>query len=45
MTMLVAQIAVATSIAPLDILECPPDVFWAIVAVLKEPAREAERRS
>lgn len=39
MTMLVAQVAVATGIAPNDLLETPPDVFYAIVATLKEQAR------
>ena len=40
MTMLVAQVSVATGIAPNDLLESPPDVFLAIVAVLKElPSR------
>jgi len=43
MTLLVAQVAVATSISPVDLLECPPEVFNAIVAVLKEQAREAEK--
>jgi len=42
MTLLVAQVAVATSISPNDLLECPPDVFRAIVSVLKQQAREAE---
>jgi hypothetical protein len=36
----VAQVAVATSIAPNDLLDSPPDVFWAIVAVLKEQTRK-----
>jgi len=40
MTMLVAQVSVATSIAPNDLLDTSPDVFWAIVAVLKEQARK-----
>jgi hypothetical protein len=44
MTLLVAQVAVATSISPNDLLECPPDVFHAIVAVLKQQAREAEAK-
>lgn len=44
MTLLVAQVAVATSISPIDLLECPPDVFRAIVAVLKQQAREAESK-
>ena len=43
MTMLVAQVAVATSIAPNELLEAPPDVFWGIVAVLKEQARQSKR--
>lgn len=43
MTLLVAQVAVATSISPIDLLECPPEVFYAMVAVLKEQAREAEK--
>jgi len=34
MTLLVAQVAVATSISPLDLLELPPDLFLAFVAVL-----------
>jgi hypothetical protein len=40
MTMLVAQVSVATSIAPNDLLDTSPDVFWAIVAVLKEQSRK-----
>jgi len=44
MTMLVAQVAVATGIAPNDLLDAPPDVFLAIVAVLKQQAREASKR-
>jgi hypothetical protein len=43
MTLLVAQVAVATGIAPNDLLECPPDVFLAIIAVLKQQARQNER--
>ena len=43
MTLLVAQVAVATNISPLDLLECPPEIFNAIVVVLKEQAREAEK--
>ena len=41
--MLVAQVAVATSISPVDLLECPPEIFNAMVVVLKEQAREAEK--
>jgi hypothetical protein len=44
MTMLVAQVAVATSIAPNELLDAPSDVFWAIVAVLKEQARQNARK-
>jgi hypothetical protein len=44
MTMLVAQVAVATSISPNELLDAPSDVFWAIVAVLKEQARQNSRR-
>ena len=44
MTMLVAQVSVATSIAPNDLLDAPPDVFLAMVAVLKQQAREANKR-
>ena len=40
MTMLVALVSVATSIAPNDLLDTPPDVFCAIVAVLKEQSRK-----
>jgi hypothetical protein len=43
MTLLVAQVAVATSISPIDLLECPPAIFNAMVQVLKEQAREAEK--
>jgi len=44
MTLLVAQVSVATGIAPNELLECSPDMFLAIVAVLKEQARQQERR-
>lgn len=44
MTMLVAQVAVATSISPNELLDTPSDVFWAIVAVLKEQARQNARK-
>jgi hypothetical protein len=44
MTMLVAQVAVATSISPNELLAAPPDVFWAIVAVLKEQSRQSSKR-
>jgi|GEM_PF-2915576 hypothetical protein len=43
MTLLVAQVAVATGIAPNELLDTPPDVFWAIVAVLREQSKEGGR--
>jgi hypothetical protein len=47
MTMLVAQVSVATGIAPNDLLDAPPDVFRAIIKVLNERAdrqKKADRR-
>jgi len=44
MTMLVAQVAVATSISPNELLDTPSDVFWAIVAVLNEQSRHNSKR-
>jgi hypothetical protein len=41
--MLVAQVALATSISPNELLDAPPEIFWAMVEVLKEQAAEAER--
>jgi hypothetical protein len=43
MTLLVARVAVATSIGPNDLLDAPPEVFWAMVAVLEEQAKESNR--
>jgi hypothetical protein len=43
MTLLVAQVAVATSIAPNELLQTPPDIFFAIVGLLKEQARNNAR--
>lgn len=43
MTLLVARVAVATSISPNELLNTPPEVFWAMVAVLQEQAKEASR--
>jgi hypothetical protein len=43
MTLLVARVAVATSISPNELLEAPPEVFWAMVAVLQEQAKESQR--
>ena len=44
MTMMVAQVSVATGISPVDLLEIPQDVFLAIVAVLKEQNRQTTKR-
>jgi hypothetical protein len=48
MTMLVAQVAVATGIAPNDLLDTPPDLFRAILKVLNdrtEKQNKARRRA
>jgi len=45
MTLLVARVAVATSIAPNDLMAAPAEVFWAMVAVLEEQQRELEKQS
>ena len=45
--MLVAQVSVATGIAPNDLLDAPPDVFRAILKVLNDRAdkqKKADRR-
>lgn len=44
MTMLVAQVSVATGISPVDLLNTPQDVFMAIIAVLKQQARQNAKR-
>lgn len=38
-----AEVAVATSISPVDLLETPAEVFWAIVAVLNDRAKDAKK--
>lgn len=43
MTLLVAQVSVATSISPVDLLNTPPDIFFAMVGLLKQQARERSR--
>lgn len=43
MTLLVAQVSVATGIGPNDLLEAPAEVFWAMVAVLREQSKEGRR--
>jgi hypothetical protein len=40
----VAEVAVATSISPVDLLEVPEEVFWAMVTVLNDRAKEAKKR-
>ncbi len=42
--MLVAQVAVATGIAPNDLMDTPPDVFRAMLQVLNDRA-EAQRKA
>lgn len=44
MTMLVAQMSVATGIAPNDLLDTPPDVFRAMLKVLNDRAKQSKRR-
>jgi len=41
--MLVAQVAVATSISPNELLEAPPEIFWAMVQVLMDQQDEIEK--
>lgn len=43
MTLLVARVSVATNIAPNELLETPPHIFWAMVSVLKEQSREHKK--
>jgi len=43
MTMLVAQVSVATGIAPNDLLDADPDVFRAIVKVLNDKAERQKK--
>jgi len=40
----VAEVAIATSISPVDLLEAPEEVFWAMVAVLNDRSKEAKKR-
>jgi len=44
MTMLVAQVSVATGIAPNELLDAPPDVFRAIIKVLNDRAKQQRKR-
>ena len=38
-----AEVAVATSISPVDLLEAPEEVFWAMVSVLQDRAKDAKK--
>jgi len=44
MTMLVAQMSVATGIAPNDLLDAPPAVFKAMLKILSDRNKKAGRR-
>lgn len=44
MTMLVAQMSVATGIAPNDLLDTPPDLFRAMLKVLNDRAKQQKHR-
>lgn len=44
MTLLVAQVSVATGIAPNELLDAPPEVFAAIIKVLNDRAKKAGKR-
>ena len=41
--MLVAQMSIATSIAPNDLLDAPPEVFRAMLKVLNDRAKESNK--
>ena len=41
--MLVAQMSVATGIAPNDLLDAPPDVFRAMLKVMQDRTKEQKR--
>jgi len=41
--MLVAQLSVATGIAPNDLLDAPPEVFRAMVKVLSDRNKERQK--
>jgi hypothetical protein len=44
MTMLVAQMSVATGIAPNDLLDAPPAVFKAMLKVLSDRGKKQGRK-
>jgi len=41
--MLVAQMSVATGIAPNDLLDAPPDVFRAMLKVMQDRTKEQKK--
>ena len=41
--MLVAQMSIATGIAPNDLLDAPPEVFRAMLKVLSDRAKDSKR--
>ena len=41
--MLVAQMSVATGIAPNDLLDAPPEVFRAMLKVLQDKAKQSNK--
>jgi hypothetical protein len=41
--MLVAQMSIATSIAPNDLLDAPPEVFRAMLHLLQERAKASKK--
>lgn len=44
MTMLVAQLAVATGISPLDLLNTPTPIFRAMIKTLEDQRKKAAKR-
>jgi len=43
MTMLVAQMSIATGIAPNDLLDAPPEIFRAMLKVLSDRNKERQK--
>jgi len=41
--MLVAQLSIATGIAPNDLLDTPPEIFRAMIKVLNDRSKEAKK--
>jgi hypothetical protein len=44
MTWFIAQLAIATSIAPNDLLDTPPSVLAAMANILNEQGKKARQR-